>query len=362
MITEPSIQQIRDLPIMDIIERYPVKFRQKGKTACCPFHNENTPSFHVHQAKGIFKCFGCGVSGDGIAFVMRIDNLDFIGAVERIAGLLRIELEYTKDYDKEAYKKQREERKSYREILQQAQDWFVQKLHKSQAPLQYLQEKRGYNLDTMLKWGLGWGGDEWRELTEALKQKTDLPSLVKLSLSVEQEQGRARDNFMRRITFPLRDEYGELVGFAGRVITKEEEDKYKKYKNSDVNPLYKKSATLFGLYEAKPAIKKLGYAVIVEGYTDVISMHAAGAENAVGTGGTALTEEQCRILKRLTNTIVIWRDNDKAGLKAVSSDMEKLIGLGFRVEVIIAGEDGNDPDNIARQYFPEPVKEEVESE
>lgn len=355
MITDTSIQQIRDVRIIDILERYGVQF--KKKKACCPFHDEKTGSLSVYDKENIFKCFGCGEAGDGIAFVQKKENLDFIGAVEHIASMFNIQLEYSKDYDKEAYKKQREEKKSLRQILQIAQDWYRNQLLIKPDPKEYLQQ-RGYTRDIAIRWGLGWGGDEWHQLAETFKRDGSLPQAIQLGICKESEHGRSYDFFRNRITFPIRDEFGELIGFGARVT----DDSSPKYLNSPQTPLYDKSRTLYGLYEAKPHIKRLGYAILVEGYTDVISMHTGGAENTVGTCGTALTDEHCRLLKRFTNTIVLMRDNDTAGLKAIARDMELLITHGFRVEVLVAGEDGTDPDNLAKQYFPEPEKMEVESE
>lgn len=368
MITEESIQKVRDVSIIDVVQLF-VKLDRANK-ACCPLHGEKTPSFSVHPAKQIFKCFGCGEGGDGISFVSKLQSLDFTGAVEFIADKLNIPLDYEKNVDKEKFQKHREERKSLREVLHKAQAWYIKKLAANPKAMEYLERKRRYDIDIITKWGIGFGGSEWRELTELLTQQGLLPQAIQLGLCTEAQKTNSWDFYRNRITFPIKDEHGELISWGGRIYTDEDEadPKIAKYKNGPgISPLYKKDSALFGLYEAKPSIKKAGYAILTEGYTDVISLHEFGATNAVATCGTALTDEHCKLLKRVTAPhlrILIWRDGDSAGINATEKDIQKLMKHGFKVEVMHMEGESNDPDSIVwglqdeEELIEEPVNEE----
>lgn len=342
MFTEATIQKIRELPIADIIAGYTKV--SKGK-ACCPIHNEKTPSFSILKGT-FFKCFGCGAGGDGISFIKQVEHTDFMGAVELLARKFNVPTEYTRTYDAEAYKAKRAELKTLRDHLQAAQQHFALSLQAHPEAQQYL-HGRGYDDDIIAKWQLGFAPNEWRILTERYRNTGHLPQAVSLGL-VREDDDKMYDAYRNRITFPIVDEHGELLSFGGRALVKD--DKTPKYLNGPQSPLYNKSAVLYGLYQAIPGIKRTGYAILTEGYTDVISMHHAGADNTIASCGTALTDEHCILLKRYTQHICIIRDADEAGLRATGKDLELLLKHGFKVEVASLP-DGQDPDDYAKQYF-----------
>lgn len=342
MIKEESIERVRGISISDIVGQYVTL--QKGK-ACCPFHNEKTPSFGVKESEGFYKCFGCGASGDGIAFVMEMEKLDFYETVERLAGQYNIPLEYTKERDNEGYQKARDTRKSLRSLLQYAGGVFSDALAKNKAAYEYVTAKRGYNDNIINKWGIGYAPDSWSTLTTHFRDSGKLPQAVDCCLVREGEKNHY-DFLRNRITFALHNEHGELVGFSGRVL----EGKEQKYMNPINNLLYQKPKFLYGLHHAKRAIQKAGYVILVEGYTDVISMHEMGeVEHVVGISGTALTDEHCKVLKRYTDNVLILPDGDEAGLNSV----EKMLGLFIRhglTPKVFANEWSADPDDLVRLY------------
>ena len=359
MITEATIQKVRDVAVADIIARYTKVTKNK---ACCPIHNEKTPSLSISK-QGFFKCFGCGAGGDGIKFIEQMENVDFIAAVEKIAQMFNISIEYEPRYNAEEYKAKRAEIKSLRDHLQTAQQFFSKSLHLNAEALAYITMERGYNEDIIQQWQLGYAPNEWRLLTSQFKDSGHLPQAVQLGL-VHQGDKNHYDEFRDRVMFPILDENGQLVSVAGRLFKKGAEGP--KYINGCQSPIYNKSATLFGLYHAKKGIRREGYAILVEGYTDVISMHAAGADNTIGTCGTALTQAQCLLIKKETDTVVIMPDLDmKAdgscpGLEAASKSLHLLTGYGIRAEIFQTGEPQpgvkQDPDNYARKFFTKKAK------
>jgi DNA primase len=349
VITTDSIQKVREINILEVVSRYPeVKLDAHGK-GCCPFHNEKTASFAV-KAKGFFKCFGCGAGGDAIKFVELIDNTDFIGAVERIAILFNIDLQFENNFNKEQVAKQRTEQKSLRDILTEAHKRYCSALWNEigDNARQYLTEKRGYNEEILSYWQIGFAPDGWRFLTDDFASHGLLPKAVAVGLSKESDKNHY-DVYRNRIIFPIVDNNGELVSFGGRAL--EQDANNPKYINGYNTTLYQKEKVLFGLYQALKGIKQEGYAILTEGYTDVISMHTAGAENTVATCGTALTDSQAILLKRFTSRIVLMRDGDAAGIKATSRDLALLLKHGFKVDVFILPKD-KDPDDYAKDYFP----------
>lgn len=360
MISNASIDKLRDLSITEVVTRYGVSLK-KG-VGCCPIHNEKTPSFNVKENKGFFKCFGCGAGGDVIKFVELHDKVDFIEAVERLAKMFVIELDYEK-VDKEQLAQQRAERKNLRDVLTHAHQQYCTLLFtdKGAQARDYIFNVRGYTEDMVNEWGIGYAPDEWRFLSDMYSREGLLPNALKLGLVREKDDKRCYDFFRGRLMFPIYDERGELVTMAGRVIT-EDKEKGGKYINGPDSELYHKSQILYGMYQASKHIQERDYAILVEGYFDVISSHAAGANNTVGICGTAFTPEHAKLIKKYTSNVIIMLDGDKQGIDKITSCIKTLLTAGMKAEVMqLSG--GKDPDNYSRQFFNlqnEPIMKEID--
>jgi DNA primase len=351
MISAASIDAIRQLAVVDVVDRF-LTLKRKGNTAtaCCPFHNEKSPSFNVSNTKGIYKCFGCGESGDGISFVMKYAKVEFIDAVKMIAEKFGLQLEYSEVQNPEAQAQLEADRQDELEVIRTTihlyHSWLT-KLDWNSVVTSEL-SKRGWGWYTIVKWKLGWGTTEWNTLQNLL-DKTDAAERV--GLIRKTQDGRHIDAYRSRITFPIQDHTGKFVGIGGRWTPITDKDKAvakaAKYINSVESLAYKKSEVLYGLHHAQRAIKRLGFAFLVEGYADVISMHAFGDQNTVGTCGTALTDAQAKLLKRFTQSVVILRDGDAAGEAAVNKDIPVLLNNGFQVKVAELM-NGMDPDDFIR--------------
>lgn len=355
MIKESTINAVKDLAIEDVIGSY-IQLK-KGK-ASCPFHNENTGSFAVSK-KGFFKCFGCGVGGDAIHFVQTLKGLDFQGAVEEIAKQFNINVEYDSSYNAEAAKEQRAERLSDQKLMAIAHKYFVAQLDQNQDAKDYLINERGYNQDIIDEWGLGFAPANWRGLTDQFAKMSKLGQAEKLSLIKEKNdnEGRYHDFYFNQIIFPICDVNGQIISFAGRTLDKD--FKGPKYKNGSQTKLYNKSATLFGLHKAANNIRKHRFGVLVEGYTDVISLHAAGANNSVGVCSSELTKDQAKILARYSDHWVLMPDNDhnpsdpnkkNTGFSKVEQKLALLIAEGVHVDIYELAPQ-QDPDDLAKEFF-----------
>lgn len=368
MIKQESILELKErLNIADVIKHYGVALKQKGAvyTGLCPFHDEKSASFTVTPAKNLYKCFGCGVAGDSIKFVMEYKHLDFIPAVKDLAAAFNCQLEEDKSHVAET-----EEQKTEREQMVLVNRACSRRWHKSlyvpgevpgtfahNMPIDYLLG-RGLTLSSILQWELGFAPDEWSNLTPLIIDRGLYNAAHKLGV-VRTKNERNYDAWRNRLMFPIHDEKGTIVGFGGRTMASKEEQKEKdiaKYMNSTDSMLFHKDRVLYGLYFAGQHIRKTGYAILVEGYTDVISFHAHGAVNTIATCGTSLTEGHCALLKRFTNHVVICRDGDNAGKKASMRDIDLLLKNGFKAEVFLLPE-GEDPDSYALKF---PVQEETE--
>lgn len=356
MLSESTIQKVKEITISDIIGRY-VKLKRAGANmiGCCPFHNEKTGSFTVSDVKGIYKCFGCGESGDGIAFIRKKESLDFIPAIELIAGEHNIEIEYVKGADSEEYIRKTEARKSMSEVLSGVIDKYKNNLLSlpEDHPVMLYLAGRSITREIMIEWSLGWAPPEWRYLTGTLINEGNYEHAAAMGLIKRGKDDSNFDGYRSRIIFPIADHQGQAIGIAGRFLQTDPSDAGKeqaKYINPTDNELYNKSAVLYGLSRAARAIKDRGFAWLTEGYTDVISMHAYGDMNTVATCGTALTNDQAKLLKKYTRHVIILRDGDAAGQKAVIRDIHVLLKEGFRVEVAEL-EDGKDPDEFIRSLI-----------
>lgn len=340
MIADTSIQAIRDLPIDQVVGRY-IKLTKNA--ACCPFHDEKTPSFRVTPQKGFFKCFGCGESGDGIRFVQRMDSLSFYEAIEKLAQDHHIDLIYDSSISEEERKLRKDKEVLAQEVLLFAQKYFQENLRKNPDALAYL-NNRGFNSEIIEEWEMGFAPDESKGLTKRLIEREWYPIASELGL-IRTKEGNSYDFYRNRITIPIHNKLGMLVGFGARLIAPGEP----KYINPTESFLYNKSVVLFGLQKASKAIREKKNAYLVEGYFDVISMHMAGAENTVASCGTAVDEKHLQEIKKHTDSLTLMQDGDKAGMKAITDLVPRCLKIGLNT--MVAALDNSDPDDYAQQYL-----------
>ncbi len=336
-------------PIDDVISSY-VNLKRAGRNlnGLCPFHNEKTPSFTVYTDTSSFYCFGCGAGGDVFGFIRKIENLDYVEAVKKLADRAGVTIPEG-DYD-DSYLKLK---KKVYEINKEAARFFHNHLFTPEGKwaLDYLLG-RGLDLKTIKHFGLGAAPNEWDSLLKHLKSKGFfLTDMEQANVITKGSKGGYYDRFRNRVMFPIIEINGKVVGFSGRRHPNEE--KGGKYVNTSDTPVYKKSKTLFGFNFAKNHCAK--QLLVVEGNMDVVSLHKAGFENTIGTLGTAFTSEQARMIARYTNEIVLGFDSDAAGQKAVARASEVLSDSGLKVRVL-AVPDGKDPDEFIKKNGPERFK------
>jgi len=335
-IVAEDVQRVKlHAPLSEVVQQH-VALRRVGArlAGLCPFHAEKTPSFYVNDELGVYRCFGCGASGDAISFVREIEHLDFVGAVEWLARRAGIELRY----DDAGESKERQRRARLVEVVRRAVDWYHQRLLTAPdagAARAYLRS-RGIDGDTVRAYQLGWAPDEWDALAKALRVPDEV--LRDTGLGFVNRRGRQQDAFRARVLFPIFDVQGDPVAFGGRLLPGAEGPKYK---NSAEGPLYAKSRTLYGLHWAKAAIVHAGEVVVCEGYTDVIGFATAGVPRAVATCGTALTEDHFRVLKSYARRVVLAFDADAAGQAAAARfyEWEQRFDLDVRVAALPGGAD-----------------------
>ena len=307
----------------------------------CPFHAEKSASFSVNADEGLYYCFGCQAKGDVITFVREVEHLDFVGAVERLAGRAGIELRY----DDASEGKDRQRRSRLVEAMEQAVDWYHQRLLTASdaAPARAYLRSRGYDGDVVRAFRLGWAPDDWDGLARALRLPDDI--LKDTGLGILNRRDRQQDSFRARVLFPIFDAAGKAVAFGGRSLPGVDGPKYK---NSPETKLYSKSRTLYALNWAKGEVVSSGEVVVCEGYTDVIGFFGAGVRRAVATCGTALADEHFRMLKNFARRIVLAYDADAAGQAAAERfyDWERR----YEVDVAVAAlPPGSDPGDLARE-------------
>jgi len=314
------VDEIKDrLDIIEFIGQYvPLKKAGRNYKGLCPFHSEKTPSFIVFPDSKTWHCFGaCGIGGDILTFVMRRENLEFREALEELARRAGISLRPQTPQEATAHKAMTLLAEINDAAAAQFNHWLTQSNAGAQAR-RYL-EKRGLNQESWGAFQLGYAPDEWHALEQALTAKGyRIPDIISAGLLSEREDGGHHDRFRGRLTFPIRDIRGQVVGFGGRVL----DDALPKYLNSPQTPLFDKSSILYGIDLAKDAIREQGLAVIVEGYMDVLMAHQHGIRNVVASMGTALTEPQLKILKRLTKKIALALDSDAAGDRGTLRGLE----------------------------------------
>jgi DNA primase len=358
MIPRSKIDEIVDAAhIEDVVGEY-ISLKKRGSSllGLCPFHNEKTPSFNVSPAKGIYKCFGCGKAGNSVNFIMEYEHLDYIQALKFLAEKYRIEWPEREISSEElqAEKQLKSERESLQIINNFAENYFAEVLlndEEGQAiGLSYFEE-RGFRPETIEKFKLGYSKDSWDHFTNAaLKNGFNIELLKKAGLVKESEQGKQYDAYRGRVMFTIHSLSGKPIAFAGRFLKKD--PKSPKYVNSPETELYHKSNELYGLYYGRNAISKSGFVYLVEGYTDVISMHQAGVENVVASSGTSLTENQIKLIKRFTSDVCVLYDGDAAGIKASLRGIDMLLEAGLNVKTV-SFPDGEDPDSYCQKAGPE---------
>ena len=352
MIPQSKIDEILHAAnIEEVVGDY-VRLKRRGAnlTGLCPFHNEKTPSFSVSPAKGIYKCFGCGKAGNSVNFIMEHDSLGYIEALKSLADRYRIEWPQQENINIDQERAIRSEKESLQILNNWAADYFEQQLWENEEGktigLSYFEE-RGFRQDTIKKFKLGYSLDAWNHLQEnALNSQFNEEVLLKAGLVKKNEQGKVYDAYRGRVMFTIHSHTGKVIAFAGRQLKKE--DKSAKYVNSPETLLYHKSNELYGLFFAKNAIRQSDFVYLVEGYTDVISMHQAGVENVVASSGTSLTENQIKLLKRHTENVTVLYDGDAAGIKASMRGIDMILEQGLNVKVV-PFPDGEDPDSYSRK-------------
>lgn len=351
MIDQPTIDRILDAAnIVDVVSEF-VTLRKRGinYVGLCPFHTDKTPSFYVSPAKNICKCFACGEGGTAVHFIMKHEQLNYFEALRYLGKKYNIEIEERELTEKEKQKKS--DRESMLIVNSWAQQYFTTQLYEhvegKTIGLRYFAE-RGFREDTIRKFQLGYSLDQRDALyKEATKSGYKKEFLEKTGLVIAYDNGGVNDRFRGRVIFPVHTLSGKVVAFGGRVLKKDE--KTAKYVNSPESEIYHKSNELYGIYFAKQAIVKADCCFLVEGYTDVISMHQAGIENVVASSGTALTQGQIRLIHRFTSNITVLYDGDAAGIKAALRGIDLLLEDGMNIKVVLLP-DGEDPDSFARKH------------
>lgn len=351
MINKETIQRIMDAAhIEEVVGEY-VSLRKRGTNhiGCCPFHNEKTPSFYVSPSKGIFKCFGCGKSGNAVGFLMEHEHYTYPEALRHLAKKYNIEIE--EERMTEEQKERQTERDGLFHVSEFAQKYFADLLYNDtmgrSIGLSYFHQ-RGLSDEIIKTFGLGYCLDEWSNFTNhARKNGYSDQALEKTGLTIFKEDGKSYDRFRGRVMFPIFSISGRVLGFSGRVLSKEKQAA--KYVNSPDSDIYNKSHILYGLFQAKNAITRADKCYLVEGNVDVVSMHQSGVCNTVASCGTSLTIEQIRLIKRYTHNVTVLYDGDSAGIKAALRAVNLLFEEGMHVRVVLFP-DGEDPDSYAQKY------------
>ncbi|HVU95630.1 MAG TPA: DNA primase [Puia sp.] len=349
MISQQTIQQILSrIDIIEIVGAF-VKLKKRGTNylGLCPFHNEKTPSFTVSPAKEIYKCFGCGRSGNTISFLMEHEKYSYVEALRWLAARYNVEIE-EKELSPEA-RQQQQVADSLYIINTFAQKFFADSLFNTEEGrdigLSYLKE-RGFNEEIMRKFQLGYCPDQRDTFARAaLAAQYNPEYLIRTGLVVQREE-KLIDNYRGRVIFPVHNHTGKIIGFGARIIRSN--DRAPKYINTPENEIYVKSKILYGSYQARQAIDKADECLLVEGYTDVISLHQAGIENVVASGGTSLTMDQLRLIRKYTHHLTIIYDGDSAGVKAAMRGLDMALEEGLDVKLVLIP-DKEDPDSYVRR-------------
>ena len=354
MIDRKTIDQVyQATDIVDVVSDF-VSLRKSGVNykGLCPFHEEKTPSFVVTPSKGICHCFGCHKGGNAINFLMQINNMTYPEAIRWLARKYNIEVIETGIDDKAG--QERKHREALLTLNQWANEYFQRTLNDTSEGqgigLTYFRSRQ-FRDDIIHKFQLGYCPSSGYGLADAARANhISTDNLVETGLCIKTNNGRLRDRFFGRVIFPVHNYLGKIVAFGGRIL--EKKDNVGKYLNSPESPIYSKSNELYGIYFAKQAIQRQDCCYLVEGYTDVISMHQCGIENVVASTGTALTHDQIRLIKKFTTNLTVLYDGDNAGIKASLRGIDMLLEHGLNIKVLLLP-DGDDPDSFARKHTAE---------
>ena len=357
MIPHETVDRILDTAqIADVVGDF-VTLKKRGANyiACCPFHNEKTPSFYVSPAKGIYKCFGCGKSGTAVGFVMEHESLSYVEALKYLAKKYHIEVVEKEESAEEIAQKQRNE--SLLLVSEYAGKFFRESLQTQEGQVvgyQYFRS-RGLEDQTIRKYGLGWAPSDRKALAGAARAagyKEEF--LTETGLCIKYDDGRLVDRFFDRVIFPIHSVSGRVIAFGGRTLKTDKS--VAKYVNSPSTEIYDKSRSLYGIYFAKNEMARQDKCILVEGYLDVLSMHQLGITNVVASSGTSLTVEQIRLIRKFTTNVTIIYDGDSAGIKAALRGIGLVLKEGLNVKVVLLPE-GQDPDDFARKHTLEEVQD-----
>ena len=359
MIPQETVNRILDsAQIVDVVGDFvTLKKRGANHMACCPFHNEKTPSFVVSPSKGIYKCFGCGKSGTAVGFIMEHENLSYTEALKYLARKYHIEVVEKEESAEEIALRQRNE--SLLLVSEYAGKFFQESLQTPEGQAigyQYF-KSRGLEDETIRKYGLGWAPVSRKALSDAARTagyKEEF--LIETGLSIKYEDGRLADRFFDRVIFPIHSVSGRVIAFGGRTLKTDKT--VAKYVNSPETEIYVKSRSLYGIWFAKNEISRQDKCILVEGYLDVLSMHQLGIRNVVASSGTSLTVEQIRLIRKFTNNVTIIYDGDGAGIKAALRGIGLVLKEGLNVKVVLLPE-GQDPDDFARRHTLEEVQDHI---
>ncbi|MBM3437254.1 MAG: DNA primase, partial [Bacteroidetes bacterium] len=350
MITRDTVQTILETARIEEVVGDFVNLRKRGVNllGLCPFHNEKTPSFTVSPVKGIYKCFGCGKAGNSVNFVMEHEHYTYPEALRFLAKKYNIEIEEAEQTPEQI--QEINEKESLYAVTAFAQKFFTEQLLQTEegksVGLTYFKD-RDFRVNTIELFQLGYSPDAWEAFTKtALKNGFNMGYLTRSGLTIEKD-GKHFDRFSARVIFPIHNLSGRVIGFGGRILKKD--DKKAKYINSPESDIYNKSQVLYGIYFARNSIIKKNNCLLVEGYTDMISLFQAGFENVVASSGTSLTTDQIRLIKRYTPNITILYDGDEAGLKASFRGIDMILEQGMNVKIVVFPE-GDDPDSFVRNH------------
>ena len=356
MIPQETVNLILETARVEEVVGDFVSLRRRGASlvACCPFHNEKTPSFYVTPSKGIYKCFGCGKAGTAVGFVMEYEHLDYPAALRYLARKYHIEIQEEELSAEEIANRQR--RESLLLVSEFAHKFFNEQLStpegKSVALAYY--HTRGIEDETIAKWGLGWAPSGRSALTDAALKAGYKPEyLIAAGLTVQHEDGSLADRFRERVMFPIHSLAGRVIAFSGRTL---KSDNPAKYVNSPETEIYTKSKALLGIWFAKSEISRQDKCILVEGNVDVITMQQLGLANVVASCGTSLTVEQVRLIHRFTDNITIMYDGDSAGIHAAIRGTDIVLPEGMNVRIVLLPE-GEDPDSFGRSHTLQQVQD-----